>query len=91
MLSNEVFSINNNQESKSKKRLKLILLISIPIILIVIVVILVVVLIKKKSEDNPQSQFPETGIIYNFSTFFFLIQYHLLHVTKKIIGHHLTT
>ena len=71
MHSNENISINNQPESISKKKLKLILLILIPIILIIIVVVLVVLLTKKNPEDNSQSQFPETGIIYNLSTFFF--------------------
>ena len=71
MHSNENISINNQPESSSKKKLKLILLILIPIILIIIVVVLVVLLTKKNSEDNSQPQFPETGIIYNLSTFFF--------------------
>ena len=85
----EIFSINNQQEIRSKKRLKLLLLILIPIIVIIIVIVLAVLLSKKNSDDNSQSKFPETGIIYNFSTYFFLTQNHLLLVMKKIIGHHL--
>ena len=67
----EIFSINNQQEIRSKKRLKLLLLILIPIIVIIIVIVLAVLLSKKNSDDNSQSKFPETGIIYNFSTYFF--------------------